>query len=125
MGNNVELDSNGNAINTTAYQEVNPQVLNEADKYSPEGTFMMHELTEAYEGAKISAKQKVSSPDTRSANSVYRKAHNKATYQPPIYMRMLNKDGAPTDNSSKAQKAQWFVKPNKDSKDEHTIQTLP
>ena len=58
MGTNVELDANGNVVHTTAYQEVNPQVLNEADKYSSKGTFMMHELTEAYEGAKISAKKR-------------------------------------------------------------------
>ena len=125
MGNNVETDANGNVINTTAYQEVNPQVLNEADKYSSRGTFMMHELTEAYEGAKISASQKVSSPNSGGVNSVYSKAHNMATDQPPVYQRLFDKNGRETPHPAEAQKAEWYVKPNISSKDEHTIQTYP
>ena len=32
MGNNVELNENGDVIHTTAFQEVNPEVLEKADK---------------------------------------------------------------------------------------------
>ena len=125
MGTNVELDANGNVVHTTAYQEVNPQVLNEADKYSSKGTFMMHELTEAYEGAKISAKKKISSPNSKGDNSVYSEAHKNATTQPAVYQRMFDKDGEQTKNPKEAQKVEWYVKPYSSSKDEHTIQNLP
>lgn len=125
MGNNVELDDFGNVTNTNAYQEVNPQVLNEADKYSSEGTFMMHELTEAYEGAILSAKKKKSSPNSKDKNSVYKKAHNKATTQPSVYQRLFDKDGAETSYIEEAQKVEWYVKPYNSSKYEHTIQTYP
>ena len=125
MGTNVELDANGNVVHTTAYQEVNPQVLNEADKYSSKGTFMMHELTEAYEGAKISAKKKISSPNSKGDNSVYSEAHKNATTQPAVYQRLFDKDGEQTKNPKEAQKVEWYVKPYSSSKDEHTIQNLP
>jgi RHS repeat-associated protein len=111
MGTNVELDANGNVVHTTAYQEVNPQVLNEADKYSSKGTFMMHELTEAYEGAKISAKKKISSPNSKGDNSVYSEAHKNATTQPAVYQRLFDKDGEQTKNPKEAQKVEWYVKP--------------
>jgi len=86
---------------------------------------MMHELTEAYEGAKISASQKVSSPNSGGVNSVYSKAHNMATTQPPVYQRIFDKNGRETTHPAEAQKAEWYVKPNTSSKDEHTIQTYP
>jgi hypothetical protein len=124
MGNNVELDVNGDVVSTTAYQEVNPQVLEKADTYSTKGTFIMHELTEAYEGAKISSETKVSSPNSHSHGSVYKKAHNKASYQPPVYSRYFDKDGNMIQNMNGCVKVEWYVKPYKESKDETIIQTL-
>ena len=125
MGNNVELNANGEVVNVTAYQEVNPQVLDRADTYSSKGTFVMHELTEAYEGAKISMQQKVSSPKANNANSVYKQAHNNATFQPPVYQRMLDASGNVIDDPKQANRIEWYVKPNNTSKNECIIQTFP
>ena len=125
MGNNVELNANGEVVNVTACQEVNPQVLDRADTYSSKGTFVMHELTEAYEGAKISMQQKVSSPKANNANSVYKQAHNNATFQPPVYQRMLDASGNVIDDPKQANRIEWYVKPNNTSKNECIIQTFP
>lgn len=85
----------------------------------------MHELTEAYEGAKISSKNKVFSLSSKDSNSIYKKAHDKATNQPPVYRRYYDVGGnvIPTENG--CVKAEWYVKPNKESTNETIIQTLP
>ncbi len=50
------------------------------------GTFMKHEITEAYEGAKISLATGVAAgPAIKGqANPIYNAAHNAASYQPII-----------------------------------------
>lgn len=124
MGNNVELDSDGNVVHTTAYQEVNPQVLMKADTYSDNGTSMMHELTEAYEGAKISAENKVSSPKSDEPNSVYKQAHHNATTAPQIYNRSYNANGNLISERNKGcVKKIYFVKSYNNPQDENIIQT--
>ena len=65
-------------------------LIYEADKFSKKGTFIIHELTEAYEGAKISSKTKASSPPSLQKKSVYEKAHEKATYQPVVYQKLYD-----------------------------------
>ena len=125
MGNNVELNENGDVIHTTAFQEVNPEVLEKADAYSPKGTFIMHELTEAYEGAKISLDNKVSSPYAFGGNSVYKKAHKKATFQPCVKARYYDKEGNKINSSNGAVRAEWYVKPYELSEHEKIIQTIP
>ena len=81
-------------------------------------------LTEAYEGARISAKRKVSSPNSKGEKSVYEKAHNKATSQPLIKRRMFDNKGKMTDNVEMAKKVVWYVKPNEMSDYENIIQEL-
>jgi hypothetical protein len=77
MGNTV--DTNGNVV---ANQEVNPQVLGTmSNAHGQPGMDMMHEVTEAYEGALISQQAGVPSLPSNQAGSVYSQAHNKATPQ--------------------------------------------
>ena len=125
MGNNVESSGNGKNYNVTAYQEINPKVLGKADKYSPKGTFVMHELTEAYEGSKISIDNEKSSPNSNGKGSVYKEAHEKATNQPPVYQRLYDVYGNITTDATKAQRIEWYVKPNEYSEKENIIQTYP
>ena len=85
----------------------------------------MHELTEAYEGALISDKKKVSSPNSKGTGSIYKKAHNKATNQPPVYQRLYDINGNVTTDVTKANRVEWFVNPNESSRNEKIIQTYP
>ena len=71
MGNTVETDSFGN-IKVTAHQEINPNVLRSADEHTEtSGKMIMHEVTETYEGARISQKTGISSPPANIAGSVF------------------------------------------------------
>ncbi|WP_245933837.1 DUF6443 domain-containing protein [Candidatus Ulvibacter alkanivorans] len=80
-GNTVSKDSNGNTT-VTAEQEVNPDVLNKMSTGNGKpGADMLHEVSEAYQGALISEKKGVSSPAANAAGTVYNKAHRKATPQ--------------------------------------------
>ena len=125
MGNNVKLNTDGDVVHTTAYQEVNPQVLEKADTYAGKGTFVMHELSEAYEGAKLSVEQKTSSPNSGDENSVYKTAHKKATYQPAVYTRYYDRNGNVISTQQGAVRVEWYVKPNNESTNETIIQTIP
>ena len=125
MGNYVELDENGNVVKTTAFQEINPTILGKMDGFSDEGASIMHEITEAYEGAKISAEKKKSSPNAKSPNSVYKKAHNKATFQPKVYQRMLDCEGDEVQDIKKAIKVEWYIRQNVEPYEERKIQTYP
>ena len=87
MGNKVTTDANGNVI-VNASQEVNPSVFARADAVTGKsGQLMMHEVTEAFEGAKISQKAGVgvgyaTQADADNSESVYSRAHLRATSQP-------------------------------------------
>ncbi len=124
MGNTVKKDVDGNVTNVVANQEVNPYVLEAADEFTRKGTFIMHELSEAYEGATISYKEKRSSPKANEKGSVYKQSHKKATYQPPVYERLLDANGSITTDPFKAKSVEWFVKPYENSNKEKIIQTL-
>jgi RHS repeat-associated protein len=79
-GNTVTATEGGNTV--VAEQEVNPKVLgNMSAKNGVPGQDMLHEVTEAYEGAKISQSTGVSSPNSKGAGSVYPQAHKSATPQ--------------------------------------------
>ena len=81
MGNTVTTDAEGNVM-VSANQVVNPQVLGAMSKTNLNpGMDMMHETTEAYEGAKISQERGISSPASNQEGSVYWQAHNRATPQ--------------------------------------------
>ena len=124
-GNQVDNNDFGKVVKVTAKQTVNPCVLEKAETYTGIGTSLMHEITEAYEGAKISESTKISSPSSNRPNSVYDKAHKKATVQPTIYYRMYDKNGNETKFKDNAKKLEWFVTPYYDSKYETVIQTMP
>lgn len=63
MGNTVTQSMDGNTV--VAQQEVNPQVLGTMSKVNDKpGADMLHETTEAYQGALISQASGVSSPNS-------------------------------------------------------------
>ncbi len=123
MGNTVHFNSDNNVDYIDAFQVVNPTVLNEADKFSKKGTFIMHELSEAYEGAKISSKKKVSTSYLE--KNVYKEAHNKATYQPTVFQKLYDNDGNVTLDSKKAVRVEWYVVDEFDKNKQNIIQTYP
>lgn len=93
MGNTVTTDADGN-VTVSARQEVNPNVLGSADAHTKTpGKMMMHEATEAYEGAKISQKTGVSSPYSNMPGTVYEKAHNRATPQTALFETIYDNKG--------------------------------
>lgn len=62
--------------------EVNPGVLGTiSTAHGKPGANMLHEVTEAYVGGRMSLKKGISSPASYQLGSVYTKAHNKATKQ--------------------------------------------
>ena len=100
MGNKVTQTSGTEIINEVpeevpitkvlANQEVNPDMLNSYDHAtgSQAGTFILHEVTESYEGAKISQATGVSALPAAKGNatysSIYQPAHISASNQPGI-----------------------------------------
>lgn len=109
-GKTVTTNPDG-SVTVEAYQDVNPNVLGAADEHtnSP-GRMMMHEMTEAYEGAAISKASGISSPAADDAGSVYPEAHNRATYQTTIFERAFDSSGNIIPNSKDATKVEWFVR---------------
>lgn len=99
MGNTV---TNGSVV---ASQEVNPSVFGRAETFTGKsGQLMMHEVTEAFEGAKISQKAGVgvgpaTKVDADNLESVYSRAHNSATSQPIL-----------RESTSPSGRPQWTVK---------------
>jgi len=109
MGNDVTVNADG-SVTVQAFQEVNPSVLARADDHTQTpGKMMMHEVTEAYEGGKISQKAKVSSPNSGTEGSVYEKAHSKATKQSGVEQRMYDYKGNEVFNASQATKVTYSV----------------
>ncbi|MCM1176912.1 MAG: RHS repeat-associated core domain-containing protein [Clostridium sp.] len=109
MGNTVLQDKDG-TTSVVANQEINPVVLGTADNHTgTPGTLVMHELTEAYQGAIISMNTGVSSPDASQKGSVYQQAHDNATVQTPIFQRMIDATGNETKEIKKTVKVEWFV----------------
>ena len=93
MGNTVTSTEKGNAV--VAKQEVNPTVLGKmSDANLSPGQDMLHEVTEAFEGVKISQATGVSSPISKVEGSVYSQAHNKAVLQTgSVYQRVNDANG--------------------------------
>ncbi len=115
MGNEVYSDRNGNKT-VVASQEINPNVLGAADKHiGTPGSLTMHELTEAYIGAQNSQKSGSSAPPATGSNannskSPYTQAHDKASFQNPIFERMYDSEGNITTDVNSAVRVEWFVK---------------
>ncbi|MFW5879714.1 MAG: RHS repeat-associated core domain-containing protein [bacterium] len=116
MGNTVTQTENGNIV--VANQEVNPQVLGAmSDAHGKPGTDMMHELTEAFQGALISQSTGTSAgvakqADVNNPNSVYNMAHSRATPQSgAVYETAYRADGSvtPPPAYQGAVRATWSV----------------
>jgi hypothetical protein len=116
MGNIVSNNDIEN-LKVTANQEINPNILEIADEFTKTpGKLIMHELTEAYEGARISQKTGVgvgaaTQADVTNPISVYNKAHNKATPQTNVYQTIYDKNGRKLEEKDihKAVKVEWHV----------------
>jgi len=82
-GNTVTPAATPGGTNTVAAnQEINPNVLAKSDApYGQPGGNTLHEVTEAYQGAKMSQTSGVSSPAAGGPGSVYSAAHAAATPQ--------------------------------------------
>ncbi len=102
----VDQVTNEEKIMVDAYQVVNPFVLLDMDdlSLSKHGTSALHEMMEAYYGATISKKKKISSPRAGLPGSVYKEAHKMAPQQPSVRMSYIdsnNKESlSPTDESA-------------------------
>ncbi|MEM6524672.1 MAG: type IV secretion protein Rhs [Bacteroidota bacterium] len=92
-GNTVTTGEDGNTV--VAEQELNPGVLGTmSTAHGKPGADMLHEVTEAYQGALISQKKGRSSPAAGQAGTVYDKAHQKATNQSgPVFERIYDASG--------------------------------
>ena len=89
MGNTVTKTEDGNTV--VAKQEVNPQVLGRMSKLNgAPGQDMLHEVTEAYAGGKISQASGVSSPNSKTEGTVYTQAHNQAVPQTGSVVESVN-----------------------------------
>jgi hypothetical protein len=125
MGNKVTIDENGNKT-VEAFQEINPNTLGAIDEHmGTSGKMIMHETTEAYEGAKMSQKTGISSKNSNfdKDRSVYQEAHKKATKQHTIYSRRYDKNGNEIKNSYEPYyKVDYFIVKNGQEK---IIQTNP
>lgn len=76
-------------------QEINPTVLSTLDNaYNNPGASTLHEVTESYQGAKLSQASGISSPVAGQPNSVYTQAHASATPQGgAVYENLLDANG--------------------------------
>jgi hypothetical protein len=95
-----------------ANQQINPETLSKIDSYyGKPGANTLHEITEAYQGAKLSQQSGISSPDANSKQSVYNLAHATATLQAgPVNERRYDKVGEQLIFLfSLTKSADWFV----------------
>jgi hypothetical protein len=131
-GNTVTAASTpGGKATVVANQDVNPTVLGAADApYGKPGANTLHEVTEAYQGAKMSQTAGASSGVAGTPGSVYPAAHAAATPQAgPIYQRIYDASGRQLQMTPSGgypagvQSADWYVNGPQNTK--VVIQTLP
>ena len=110
-GNTVTQGANGNTV--VAEQEINPKVLSTADNYyGKPGGNTLHEVTEAYQGAKISQASGISSGNANATTNIYQSAHNSATPQTgAIFERAFDARGniLPAGVYTGAVRAEYYV----------------
>ena len=109
IGNHVEKKGGINIV--TAMQEVNPIQLEKSSEYNVKpGADMLHEVTEAYQGAKISQQSGISSPPPGVKGSVYDDAHFKATPQTSgQYQDIQDKNGVSVNKQQHGGHIIYFV----------------
>ena len=110
MGNSISRDQDGNPI-AFGYQEVNPNVLGAIDMtIGDSGGMILHELTESYEGAKMSRAIGMPSGISNQPNSIYNAAHGSATPQKVRVKQVwYDKNGNTTNNIQSVAKVNWIV----------------
>jgi RHS repeat-associated protein len=114
-----------------ASQEINPNVLaTMSAAHGVPGADVLHEVTEAYQGALISQKSAVSSPASNQKGSVYSSAHSKATSQSgSVFQTVYDAKGNVLTQTSSGgysgtpTKAEWHVNDKKGNK--VVIQKIP
>jgi len=126
-GNTVTPSSiPGGKPSVSAQQEINPIVLSASDApYGKPGANTLHEVTEAYQGAKISQKSGVSSGNSNARGSVYNSAHRRATPQAGLISETIyNSQGniIPA-GATGATKVEYSVQPRNQQKS--VIMTYP
>ena len=91
-GNEVKTDEQGQ-VQVEAFQSVNPKQLAVVDTYiTKKGTAIVHEVTEAYEGAKLAMKKGEGSREKGKKNPFYKKAHKNAISQPYLYSSFITEN---------------------------------
>ena len=95
FGHEVEKNENGDVVYVKAYQSIDPNVLAKADSYSEKGKMITHEVTEAYEGAKIGKKTGKDDMLRIKNNKIqpfktYKSAHFRASEQNTIQERSIH-----------------------------------
>ncbi len=114
-GNIVTQTATGNTV--VANQTINPQVLSiMSNAHGTPGMDVLHEITEAYQGALITQSSGISSPPSNKPGSIYIQAHNNATPQSGIvtqtaygaYGTILPATSKGTYNYS-VQRVEWSV----------------
>jgi RHS repeat-associated protein len=95
LGHDVEKNENGDVVYVKAYQSVDPNVLDKADTYSEKGKMITHEVTEAYEGAKIGKKTGKDDKYRIKDNKIqqcktYKTAHFRASEQNIVQERFIS-----------------------------------
>ena len=109
FGGNTIFEEN-DICGADAIQYVNPNDIGKLENY---GGFAIHEVSEAYEGAKISIKNGVSSGNSLAPNSVYKEAHNAAIAQPyDLYKYYFDAAGIQTRESGRPVKSIGWTMPN-------------
>lgn len=124
----IEGGGQGGTTNSViATQDINPNVLSAADSYYDKpGANTLHEVTEAYEGGKMSLASGVSSGDAKAEGSVYEKAHGAATKQAgPIFETVFDVAGnkLPQNVYTGAARAEYSVQ--KGSKKPLVVMKVP
>jgi RHS repeat-associated protein len=127
-GNTVTpASTSGGKATVDAKQEINPTVLAASDApYGKAGGNTLHEVTEAYQGAKMSQASGVSSGDSKTPGTVYSAAHAAATSQAgPITETVYDAKGnvLPPGSYQGAVRAEYSVTPN--NKPPVIIMTFP
>ncbi len=92
MGNTIMKDKEGNILKIVAEQVINPDFLSKLDAaHGKPGATTIHEVSEAYYGALDSQSSgknasRATETDVNNPNSAYRKAHDRAFPQSPVYL---------------------------------------
>ena len=108
-GIDASIEGMGNMV--AAKQEVNPDFIGKmSDANGKPGADMLHEVTEAYQGAMISSNNGYPSPNAGQSGSVYPSAHASATDQSgQLDLKYYDGSGNQLRTAEGVSKAVWSV----------------